>query len=172
MPAPGPQDDPLDPEPLELGPRVTVELKDEVVVFLIGMKINRWWRVWSWLPVALAMGRMMRELGQQPERGLLATRQAGPGLMVQYWRSFEALTSYARDSQAQHAPAWADFWRRVARSGDVGIWHETYRVRPEQIECVYHHMPRQGLARLGKVVPATGRRASARGRMGSPQASG
>ena len=39
--------------------RVTAEIGDEVVVFLIGMRINKLWKVHKWLPVARAMGRMV-----------------------------------------------------------------------------------------------------------------
>ena len=43
-------------------------------------------------------------------------------------------------------PAWAAFNRAVASNGDVGIWHETYRVRPGDYECIYNNMPLFGLA--------------------------
>ena len=32
--------------------RVTAQIDDQVVVFLIGMRINRCWKVHMWLPVA------------------------------------------------------------------------------------------------------------------------
>ena len=32
-----------------------------ITVFLIGMRVNRWWKPWAWLPVIAAMGRMLRE---------------------------------------------------------------------------------------------------------------
>ena len=67
--------------------RITVDLsekQDDVVLFLIGMRINSWWKPWRWVPVAMAMRRMLRELSQNPESGLLATRGGGPGVMVQY----------------------------------------------------------------------------------------
>ncbi len=53
----------------------------------------------------------------------------------------------------------------VASNGDVGIWHETYRVRPGDFECVYNNMPPFGLAAATRQVPATGHRESAAGRM-------
>jgi hypothetical protein len=82
-------------------------------------------------------------------------------LMVQYWRSFEHLERYATDPAHAHRPAWAAFNRALASSGDVGIWHETYRVRPGDYECIYNRMPAFGLARATRAVPATGRRESA-----------
>ena len=42
--------------------RMTAQVEDDFVVFLIGMRINRFWKVHKWLPVAMAMPRMRREL--------------------------------------------------------------------------------------------------------------
>jgi hypothetical protein len=41
---------------------------------------------------------------------------------------------------------WRRFNAKVNRSGDVGIWHETYRVRTAAIETIYGNMPVHGLA--------------------------
>jgi len=147
--------------------RMTAEIGDEVVVFLIGMRINRWWKVHKWLPVARAMPRMLRELHTMPDTGFLGFHQwlGNPTIALQYWRSFEDLERYAKDAAREHRPAWAAFNRAVASNGDVGIWHETYRVRRGDYECVYNNMPPFGLARATKAVPAEGRRESAAGRM-------
>lgn len=104
----------------------------EVVVFLMGMRINRPWKVSKWWPVFTAMPRMLRHLEASPDRGLLAYRQAvlPAPLSVQYWRSFEDLERFARDKDDPHLEPWRRFNRTVGASGDVGIWHETYRVRP------------------------------------------
>ena len=51
--------------------RLTAQFEGEVVVFLIGMRINRVWKIHKWLPVALAMPRMLRELKAAPDSGLL-----------------------------------------------------------------------------------------------------
>ena len=51
--------------------RMTARTEDEFVVFLIGMRINKPWKIHKWLPVALAMPRMLKELYAQPELGLL-----------------------------------------------------------------------------------------------------
>ena len=138
-----------------------------MVVFLIGMRINKLWKVHKWLPVARAMGRMLKELEADADTGLLGVEGfgLGNGVLVQYWRSFEHLESYAVDKAREHAPAWAAFNKAVASKGDVGIWHETYRVRPGDYECVYNNMPAFGLAKATHTVPATGRRESAPGRM-------
>ena len=144
--------------------RVTAEIEDEVVVFLIGMRINKLWKLHKWLPVARAMGRMLKELEDDPGSGFLGVERAG-GIIVQYWRSFEHLERYAKDRSREHIPAWQAFNEAVSSNGDVGIWHETYRVRPGDYECVYNNMPPFGLAKATRSVPATGRKESAPGRM-------
>jgi len=146
--------------------RVTAKIEGDFVIFLIGMRINKPWKVHKWLPVARAMPRMIAELERRPESGFLG-HISSPRVIVQYWRSFEHLEAYARDQNHLHWPAWTDFNRRVRRSrGDVGIWHETYRVRGGEYECVYSGMPSHGLARASQMVDAVGRLESASGRMG------
>ena len=149
--------------------RMTAHFDDEVVVFLIGMRVNRIWKLHKWLPVARAMPRMLRELSASRDSGFLGFHQwfGNPTIALQYWRSFEHLERFAKDPGASHLPAWAAFNRAVASNGDVGIWHETYRVRPGDFECIYNNMPLFGLARATKAVPAQGHRESAGGRMRS-----
>jgi hypothetical protein len=50
----------------------------------------------------------------------------------------------------------------VASNGDVGTWHETYRVRPGDMESIYNNMPPFGLGRATREVPAKGARVRAR----------
>ena len=147
--------------------RMTAELDGEVIVFLIGMRINRGWKLHKWLPIARAMPRMLRELEATPNTGFLGfhTWLGNPTITLQYWRSFDDLEQYAKDATRLHRPAWASFNRAVASNGDVGIWHETYRVRPGDFECIYNNTPPFGLAKATKCVPALGRRESAAGRM-------
>jgi hypothetical protein len=150
--------------------RVTAEMEGDFVVFLIGMRINRVWKVWKWWPTFVAMPRMIRELEASPDSGFLGARAylSGPRrpMVIQYWRSFEQLEAYARSKDAAHWPAWVQFNKRVGSSGDVGIWHETYLVPAGSYECVYNNMPPTGLGEVGELVPAAGRKASARSRAG------
>jgi len=150
--------------------RVTAEIEGDFVVFLIGMRINRLLRPDKWLPVFVAMPRMVRELEARPESGLLgASFYLGSPrrpMVVQYWRSFEHLESYARSKDARHWPAWVAFNRRVGSSGDVGIWHETYLVSAGSYDTVYNNMPPLGLGKAGRLVPAAGRKATAASRAG------
>ena len=147
--------------------RMAAHLDGDFVVFLIGMRINKPWKLHKWIPTLLAMPRMLKELERNPDSGFLGHIFA-PFLIVQYWRSFEHLEAYARSHDHAHWPAWVAFNRRMAASrGDVGIWHETYQVRAGQYEAIYSGMPPIGLGRVGKLVPASGQHDSARGRMTS-----
>lgn len=148
--------------------RVTADVAgDEFVVFLIGMRINRLWKIHKWLPVVRAMGRMIRELYAHPELGFRHVESwfGRTTIMVQYWSSTEALEAYATHRDQAHLPAWRAFSRAIGSNGDVGIWHETYRARPGDFESVYQNMPRFGLARAWSAVPATGPLARAAGRL-------
>lgn len=148
--------------------RFTVDFGDreEVVVFLIGMRINKPWKVRQWFPVFTAMPRMLRYLDQHPEKGLLHWEQYLPLLTVQYWNSFEDLAAFARDKDDPHLEAWRKFNRRTAGSGDVGIWHETYVVKTRDIESISGNMPARGLAAALGAVPVQRGRDSAVARVG------
>lgn len=139
---------------------MTADPDTDVVVFLIGMRVNRWRSVRKWLPVFLAMTPMIREMLDNPDSGCLSARTYFSGrtvLTVQYWNSTEQLMTYAHDAQSKHLPAWRAFNRNAAQSGAVGIFHETYpvarggaRMLPIQrggSETLYRSMPAFGLAR-------------------------
>jgi len=145
--------------------RMTAEIEGDFVLFLIGMRVNKPWKIHKWLPVVRAMPRMLKELDANPDIGCLGHSGLG-SVIIQYWRSFEALENYARSKSHTHLPAWADFNRRVGKSrGDVGIWHETYLVRAGEYEAVYSGMPTVGLGAAGRLLPAEGNRETARGRL-------
>ena len=147
--------------------RLSAQMEGEFVVFLIGMRVNRWWLFWRWLRVSLAMPRMQKELEQHPELGYLGGEQwfGRTTIMVTYWKSIEHLMEYARNPRAEHLPAWRAFNQRIGTNGDVGIWHETYRVQPGNYETMYVNMNPFGLGKAGKLVEATGKRERAEGRM-------
>jgi hypothetical protein len=153
--------------------RLTAHFDGEIVVFLIGMRVNRLWKIHQWWPAVQAMPRMLRELAADPDSGYLGHEAwfGRTSIAVQYWRSFEHLERYAKDANRHHRPAWAAFNRAVGTGGDVGVCHETYRVRPGDRECVYVNMPPFGLGRATTLVSAHGRLDSAAGRMGPAGAS-
>ncbi len=150
--------------------RVTAKIEGDFVVFLIGLRVNKPWKVHKWLPVLRAMPRMINELERSPDSGFLG-HTFGMRVIVQYWRSSEHLEAYARSHDQLHWPAWLEFNRRVGGSrGDIGIWHETYKVRAGEYECVYSGMPSFGLAKASKTLDAAGGLDTARGRIESGSA--
>ena len=151
--------------------RYSARIEGSFVVFLIGFQANRFWAFPKWLPVAQAMGPMLKTLYQHPEKGFLGGesffRLFPFGIMfMSYWRSFEDLERFARSADEPHLEAWKNFNRAVGSDGTVGIWHETYQVQPGQYEVVYGNMPVFGLAAATQHVPARGRYETARRRMG------
>jgi hypothetical protein len=140
--------------------RQTAQLDQPVVLFLIGMRVNRLRTLPKWLWFARTMPAMLAELEKKPEAGLLWHRQyiSFPNLMVQqYWKSFDHLLAYSSDKNLEHQPAWARYMRELANDGSVGIWHETYLIEPGKFECIYGNMPPFGLGAATQLVPATGR---------------
>ncbi|MEE1744670.1 MULTISPECIES: DUF4188 domain-containing protein [unclassified Streptomyces] len=149
--------------------RTTAGAEGEVVVLLIGMRINHFRGVHHWLPVLLAMLRMLRELGRDKGRGLLGhtllTGSPRTYYVVQYWESKEKLYAYASAPDMFHRRAWAIMNRREKESRrHVGLWHESYVVPEGGYESIYADMPVHGLARATGVLPleARGRRAADR----------
>jgi hypothetical protein len=147
--------------------RMTHKYDGDLVVFLIGMTVNKWWRPDRWLPVFRAMPRMLRELSVDKESGMLGYRLVfdlrGPWL-VQYWSSLDKLYDYASKPDASHRPAWAAYNRSARKAmGAVGVWHETFPV--SGAESIYVSTPLQGLAKATGLRPVTGRMNTARQRI-------
>ena len=150
--------------------RYTAEIDEPFVVFIIGMRINRFFSFRKWLPVFLAMRPMLKTLNEHPQKGFLGAESflywRGPAL-VQYWRSFEDLERFSRNPDDPHLESWRRFNRAVGSNGSVGIWHETYMVEPGRYEAVYGNMPLFGLAKATKHVPVGSRGEAARRRIGA-----
>jgi len=149
--------------------KLTAHIEGEFVVFLIGMRINQFWKVHKWLPVVRAMGRMLPELYRQPALGLLQHEMwfGRTLILVQYWRSMDQLMDYAKARDSQHLPAWQAFNKAIGTDGSVGIWHETYQAGPGTHENVYVNMPAFGMGKAGRLVPAKGGLQCAMGRLSS-----
>ncbi|MCA1023574.1 DUF4188 domain-containing protein [Halobacillus litoralis] len=141
--------------------RYTTEAAGEegFVVFLIGMRINKWRAVHQWLPVLRAMPPMVKELYTYKDKGFLEMENFFTGrtvLLLQYWKSEEALLTYARGEK--HRKAWKKFYQLAGDTEEVGIYHETYLQKPGQYESIYGNMPKFGLAKaIGhtKINPQT-----------------
>ena len=138
--------------------RMTAAVDGDIVLFLIGMRLNQPWAVHKWLPVARAMPRMLRELYQNPGLGFVSHEMwfSRTLILVQYWRSLDQLMAYASAREAEHLPAWQAFNRAVGTDGSVGIWHETYLSKAGAFESVYANMPPFGLGKVGSLVEAKG----------------
>ncbi|TPW76881.1 DUF4188 domain-containing protein [Schumannella sp. 10F1B-5-1] len=146
--------------------RMTHHHEGELVVFHIGMRINKVWRSDLWIPVLNAMTPMLTELSKDPDSGMLGfdllIGRNGP-YVVQYWSSIEKLYDYASNRDAAHRPAWSAFNARARKApGAVGIWHETFHV--QRAESMYVGMPRFGLAGATEHLPVTSRGDRARAR--------
>lgn len=128
--------------------RWTSQVESDLVVFLIGMRVNKPLAFSKWRPVASAMPKMQQELGRHPELGCVHTENwfGRTTISVQYWRDYESLYAYARNPNQSHLPAWRAFNQAIRDNGTVGIWHETFRVERGGTESIYGNMPRIGLA--------------------------
>ncbi|WP_066039641.1 DUF4188 domain-containing protein [Herbiconiux solani] len=148
--------------------RMTHRHSGELVVFLIGMRFNRPWRIDQWWPAFVAMPKMLRELLTDPDSGLMGFRMtigSGGPVLVQYWNSLDKLYAYASAPDAEHRPAWAAFNARARKHpGTIGIWHETFVT--ERAESMYVGMPASGLAAATEAVEVTSRSNRASDRAG------
>ncbi len=54
--------------------RYTARTDKPLVLFLIGLRLNKLWAAHKWLPVFTAMPRMLAELDRKPDAGLLSHR--------------------------------------------------------------------------------------------------
>ncbi len=138
--------------------RYTAEVNRDFVVFIIGMRVNRWWMFHLWLPVAFAMPRMLIRLQQNRSLGMLGGESFFrffpiTTTLISYWESFEHLERFATDKSLPHAGPWAKFMKSVGSSGNVGIYHETYKVKSSEFECIYGNMPKFGLASAFAHIP-------------------
>ena len=147
------------------GRRMTAEVDGDFVVFLIGARFNLFRLLQSIRDLGgrRGMKHMLDYLVAHPDKGLLGY-QMGLPIIVQYWRSFEHLEAFAKDTSDPHLAAWRNYWRRVGKSSRTGIWHETYLVRAGEYEAVYGNMPPFGLGKAGRLVPLS-QSSTARGRL-------
>ncbi|MEU6480603.1 DUF4188 domain-containing protein [Streptomyces sp. NPDC047017] len=144
--------------------RTTADAEGEVVVLLIGMRINHFWAVHQWPLVMLSMIRMRRELARDPGRGLLGsvllTASPRTYYAVQYWESRDKLYAYAAAPDMFHHRVWAVVNRKEragAVRGHVGLWHEAYVAPEGSYESIYVDMPAFGLAGAHGQLPLAAR---------------
>ena len=109
--------------------RYTAQVEGDFVVFLIGMRLNKPWKVRRWWPVAAAMPKMLRALDEHPELGCLGYQSwmGRTTLLVQYWRDFDSLDRFrgtrtchisnrgdASTAQSETRATWASGTRPIA----------------------------------------------------------
>lgn len=149
--------------------RFTTENEENLVVFIIGMRINKRRDVHKWLPVMKSMPPMVRELYSNKEELGFMSMESFFGLrttvMIQYWRSTDDLLSYAKGNN--HLKAWKNFNQKVGDNLAVGIYHETYVVKQGNYESVYGNMPEYGLAKAMPHIPIDPKKRTARKRLTS-----
>lgn len=154
--------------------RHTAAIEGDVVVFLIGARLNRLRAANRMRRIGGQMTQMQKVLATHPELGCLHTQNwfGRTTLAVQYWRDFECLERFARSKDLPHLEPWREFNRLVRETPDIGIWHETYQVAAGRSEAMYVNMPQFGLAAAGGLTPVGSASTAARrmGRHGAPDA--
>lgn len=118
----------------------------EVVVFIIGLRVNRFRSFRKWWPTFKAMPSMLKELYNHRNLGFLSHEMTigwRSVTLIQYWRSTEELINYAHGEL--HLEAWTEFNRKARASEVVGIFHETYEV--SNYETIYVNLPTRGLGK-------------------------
>ncbi|KYG33581.1 DUF4188 domain-containing protein [Alkalihalobacillus trypoxylicola] len=148
--------------------RFTADHHEKLTVFMIGMRINKWWKIHKWWPVFVAMPPMIRELSVNKQLGCLSMESffgLRTSFLLQYWRSEEELLAYAKDGT--HLKAWKRFNQLVRNNDAVGIYHETYLIDKGQNESLYYNMPAFGLGKASKAIPVTPSLNTARQRLQS-----
>jgi hypothetical protein len=132
--------------------RQTAEIEGDFVVFIIGARVNKKRHLVKALRAIGGMQKMLKHLSEHPEKGLLGFETAG-FTIIQYWRSFDDLERFARDAGDPHLEVWRRYTRLALKTGDAGIWHETYLVPAGGYEAIYTNMPERGLAKASRLVP-------------------
>lgn len=149
--------------------RYTTENTEDIVVFIIGMRVNKRLAFHKWLPVFNAMPGMIRELYTNKEELGFLSMESYFGLrttvMIQYWRSMDDLLAYAKSEK--HLTAWKNFNQKVGNNDAVGIYHETYQLKNGNYEAFYGNMPHYGLGKALNPIPVTAKLNSARERLKS-----
>ncbi|PPA69343.1 DUF4188 domain-containing protein [Jeotgalibacillus proteolyticus] len=152
--------------------RFTTENTEDMVVFIIGMRINKPLAVHKWGPVFMAMPGMIRELYMNKEEVGFLSMESYFGLrttaMIQYWRSADDLLAYARNDK--HLKAWMNFNKKTRNNNGVGIYHETYQVKGSEYESVFVNMPHYGLGKAMNHMSVSEKKDSARERLAAKEA--
>jgi len=107
--------------------RHAAEIDGDFVVFLIGARfeLRHPVRTFRDLGGRRGMKHMLDYLSAHPERGLLAYEMGLPTI-VQYWRSFEHLEAFAKNTDDPHLAVWRNYGSArppAAGSGTRPTWY-------------------------------------------------
>ena len=140
--------------------RMIANLEGEFLVFVIELQVHKLWRFWQWYPAVKGMNRMLFELLENKEYGLLsfeyrfAMRQQ---FFLMYWRSYEHMHNWALSRDATHIEGWKMLNQLMRDHPDIiGFWHESFVVQPDQYESFYRNVPAVGLGQAGQLIPLQG----------------
>lgn len=150
--------------------RFTAQVEGPFVIVRVGIRVNRPFLFWKWIPTLHATVPLLRALLRLREPGLLGGFsllywQSSIGI-IQYWRSFEQLERFARSKDNGYHALWSCYKKSPGSDGSVGLWYEVFSVDAARYEVVYDNTPVIGLAAATEHVPAVGRRETARRRLG------
>lgn len=149
--------------------RHRADLNGEVIVFPIGMKINRWWAIHRWARPFVNTVRMWWHMQRRRPDGYLGgylfVYARGVGMM-QYWSDFDSLEALARDDQQPHLQAWRHLVAQTRDDLTFGYWHETYVANAQTSETIYGSMRPFGLSEAVGATPIGASTETARERLG------
>jgi len=139
----------------------------ELCLIRLGFQARSWSALWFSARLGRAIERAVTE-AKASNAGLLHSEQFRLGRghfgLLQYWRSYEDLETWSR--QSPHSDWWRDALARIRSKGDFGIYHETYLVPRKQVESIFVECTPVGLAVFGTPGEPIGPATTSRGRLG------
>ena len=125
--------------------RMCAQIEGDFVVFIIGMRINKPWKIHKWLPVARAMPRLLAELARKPDSGFLGAQQLGLGALVQYTggRLKRSSNTRAAPTTCTGRPGWRSTRRWAPAAAMSGSGRDISRVG----RCLRGDLQRHAAAR-------------------------
>lgn len=136
--------------------RYFAQRESDFVLFILGMRIHNVWAIRKWPRIYRLIPPMFKELEQQSDLGYLGGMYKlsfRSPLIVQYWESQDHLVRYALSKDKAHLPVWRTFNQLLGKGKDIGIWHETYRIKASDHENIYVNMPFTGLGQFTSLKP-------------------
>lgn len=146
--------------------KYTIDNQNNVVVFVLGMRIHKSFMFHHWIPIVSSMSIMLRELYTKKHLGFLHSEFlfSWKGItLIQYWESYEQLESYAYGEN--HSKIWKHYMKKIMKNKSVGVFHETYLIENNKYEGIYLNMPKFGLAKTMPIKEIDGHNHRSRDRL-------